>query len=478
MGALVLAGTLTLCATLLDHPEVSVVIVSVALIAAIALARPTPAMIGLVAVSMAVEMALSLQTGGGRIGDWDLHYQLARAYAGLSSTVGLADLRQRTPLFDALGGGVLVWGQAYWAFQIVSVVLNSLWLWPAQLLLRSLGANPRGLIVVGLTPMVVLYSVYTWPWGFVSFFVLTAIWAALQRGRLAATTVGVALAGALVTHIGSVGLVAGIAIWVVLRGSHWKHAVVAGSVSVVAPMASWAAFTHTLSPSVLWSASVPARYAGSLGQWLVEPADLARFHVLGRSSAEARHSLARCRDFSVLLLHLRSLTPTAARRTSLAAASATSNMGDHRRRRRGPAPFADEYCAFRPRRNRLHRRHHSDHRGRIAALPRAIKKPRLDHRGLRRVHRGSARVAQRNRGSWRPQSRLQIGSGSRVLRHAIRDPTERAPRRHRDHRSPAIVATRRSSKQHRRRFARRSESWNLMTPMQLRLPTDEPRDAS
>ncbi|HEY6471068.1 MAG TPA: hypothetical protein VI434_15030 [Candidatus Dormibacteraeota bacterium] len=269
MGALILAGVVTLCATLLDHAGVSVVVVPVALIAAIALARPTWAMVGLVAVSLAVEMAVPLQTGGGRIGDWDLHYQLARAYAGLSSTVSLADLRQRTPLFDALGGGVLVWGHAYWAFQIVSVFLNSLWLWPAQLLLRSLGANPRGLVVVGLTPMVIFYSVYTWPWGFVSFFVLTAIWAALQRGRLAAITVGVALAGALVTHIGSVGLVAGVALWVVFRGTHWKHAFATGFVGVVAPMACWAAFTHTVSPSVLWAVSVPARYAGSLTQWLL-----------------------------------------------------------------------------------------------------------------------------------------------------------------------------------------------------------------
>jgi hypothetical protein len=247
---------------------VSVVIVAVAIIAAIALARPTSAMLGLVALSLAVEMVLPLQTGGGRIGDWDLHYQLARAYAGLSSTVSLADLRQRTPLFDALGGGVLVWGQAYWAFQIVSVILNSLWMWPAQRLLRTLDANPRGLIVVGLTPMIVFYSVYTWPWGFVSFFVLTAVWAALQRGAIAAITIGVALAGALMTHIGSLGLVAGIAIWVVLRRADWKRTVAAGAVSVV-PIVPWAAFTHTVSPSVLWAASIPARYGGSWSQWLL-----------------------------------------------------------------------------------------------------------------------------------------------------------------------------------------------------------------
>jgi hypothetical protein len=142
-------------------------------------------------------------------------------------------------------------------------------MWPAHLLLRTLNANPGGLIVVGLTPMVVFYSVYTWPWGFVSFFVLTAVWAALQRGHIAALTVGVALAGALITHIGSIGLVAGIAMWVALRRADWKLTAGTGAVSVVAAIAPWAAFTHTLSPSVLWAASVPARYAGSWSQWLL-----------------------------------------------------------------------------------------------------------------------------------------------------------------------------------------------------------------
>lgn len=267
-GVLIFAGAFTLAATLLDHPGASVVIVALAIVAAVALARPVSAMVGLMALSLAVEMLLPLQTGGGRIGDWDLHYQLARAYAGLSSAVTVAELRQRTPLFDALGGGVLVWGQAYWAFQIVSVVLNCLWIWPARLLLRTLGANPGSLIVVGLTPMIVLYSVYTWPWGLVSFFVLTAAWAALHSGRIAAITVGVALGGALLTHIGSIGLVAGIGIWVLLRRADWKFAVAAGA-AAVAPIALWAAFTHTASPSVLWAASIPAQYSGSWSQWLL-----------------------------------------------------------------------------------------------------------------------------------------------------------------------------------------------------------------
>jgi hypothetical protein len=268
MGALILAGAATLVATLSGHPAASPPTVGLAIVAVIALARPTPAMFGLVALSLAVEMVLPLQTGGGRIGDWDLHYQLARAYGGLSSTATLADLRQRTPLFDALGGGLLVWGQGYWAFQIVSVILGSLWLWPARLLLRTLGATPGALTIVGLTPMIVLYSVYTWPWGLVSFFVLTAVYAALQSGRVAIITVGIALAGALLTHIGSIGMVAGIAIWVVLRRADWKFAVAAGAIGVT-PIALWAAFTHTLSPSVLWGASIPAQYAGSLSQWLL-----------------------------------------------------------------------------------------------------------------------------------------------------------------------------------------------------------------
>ncbi len=268
MGGLMLAGTFILCATLLHHSEVSALVVVISIAAAITLARPTLATLGLVALSLGVEMVLPLQTGGGRIGDWDLHYQLARAYAGLSSTVTLADLRQRTPLYDALGGGLLVWGHSYWVFQIVSVVLNTLWLWPAQRLLRILGGRPHALLVVGLTPMVVLYSVYTWPWGFVSFFVLAAVCGALEQGRIAAMTIGVALAGALLTHVGSIGYTTGIALWVLLRHARWKLAAVAAGVGA-ALIAPWAAFTHTLSPSVLWGASIPAQYAGSWTQWLM-----------------------------------------------------------------------------------------------------------------------------------------------------------------------------------------------------------------
>jgi hypothetical protein len=266
--ALMLAGTITLCATLLGLPVVSVVIVVAAIVAAIVLAQPTAIMLAIVALSLGVEMVLPVQTGGGRIGDWDLHYQLARAYAGLSSTVGVADLRQRTPLFDALAGGLLVWGRSYWVFQIVSVILNSLWLWPARHLLRIVGGNPRGLLLIGITPMIVLYSVYTWPWGFVSFFVLAALCGALEKGRIGAITTGVALAGALLAHIGAVGLVAGIAIWVVLRRPDWRHAAVAG-VFGVALIAPWIAFIHTSSPGALWEASIPAQYGGSWGQWLL-----------------------------------------------------------------------------------------------------------------------------------------------------------------------------------------------------------------
>ncbi len=268
MASLMLAGTLALCATLLHHPGVSVVVIAPAILATIMLARPSQIVLGLVAVSLAVEMLIPLQTGGGRIGDWDLHYQLSRAYAGLASTVRLIDLRQRTPLFDALAGGVLFWGKSYWVFQIVSVLLNSLWLWPAQRLLQLLGASPRRLLVVGLTPMIIIYSVYTWPWGFVSFFVLAAICAALSRGRVAAITIGVGLAGALLTHIGAIGLVAGLGLWVLLRRRDRMLTVAAGlaGVCLIAP---WAAFTHTLSPSVLWQGSIPAQFAGSFGQWLL-----------------------------------------------------------------------------------------------------------------------------------------------------------------------------------------------------------------
>jgi hypothetical protein len=55
---------------------------------------------------------------------------------------------------------------------------------------------------------------------------------------------------------------------VLFRRPDWKLTVAAG-LAGVALIAPWAAFTHTLSPSVLWQGSIPAQYAGSVGQWLL-----------------------------------------------------------------------------------------------------------------------------------------------------------------------------------------------------------------
>lgn len=177
-----------------------------------------------------LESVLPLQTGGGRFFDWDLHYQMSRVIAlphatavGLGSSSHLfaaliaADLPQRTPLFAALIASAVAHLAQYGTFQIGSVLLNLLWMWPAGLLLERWG-RPRGMVLaVACCPMVVVFVLYTWPWGFCCFWLLSAVYFAGEEGRISWAGCGVCLGAALMTHEGCIGYVIGLAAWLVVR---------------------------------------------------------------------------------------------------------------------------------------------------------------------------------------------------------------------------------------------------------------------
>ena len=267
--ALLLAGAAQITATLLGAPQLGVLVVAPVLLAVPVLARPSWKVWLLFGTYLAIEMVIPLHTGGGRIGDWDRHYQLARAYVDLPSTY-VAEVRQRTPLFNALIGSVLVHAQPFWVFQLMSVGLNALWLWPARLIAGMRGTPPARLVVVGLTPIVVLFSVYTWPWGFCSFFILSALYFVLQAGgRMAAAGAGIAAAGALCVHIGAIGYVTGLLLFIVLRGPRRLITFVAAA-AASCTIIPWVIFvTRSESLGALLSGSAVAQYSGGWRDWML-----------------------------------------------------------------------------------------------------------------------------------------------------------------------------------------------------------------
>src|SRR5439155_7252582 len=143
-----------------------------------------------------------LNTAAARYQDWLLHYEMSRHYANLSQPVLAAFLASRTALYPEILGALLAHQPAYFAFQLAAVILNSLWLWPAGLILRR--AAPESdrirLLAVGVLPVAAAYTVYTWPWGFAAFFLLGALWAVGETGRLAAAAAGLGLGGAVLAH--------------------------------------------------------------------------------------------------------------------------------------------------------------------------------------------------------------------------------------------------------------------------------------
>jgi hypothetical protein len=119
-------------------------------------------------------------------------------------------------------------------------LLNLVWLWPARVVFEGRSAR---LVCLALTPMALLLGTYTWPWGLCAFFVLTAVALAREPSRMAALGVGLACAGALLTHPGTLGYVVGLGLWLLVRNrSALKWAVPAGIIGMTA-LLPWVAFT-------------------------------------------------------------------------------------------------------------------------------------------------------------------------------------------------------------------------------------------
>jgi hypothetical protein len=226
--------------------------------------------VGVIGITLGVELLLPLQTGGGRYQDWLLHYQVALHYAGRPSHVLAAGLQWRTPLYHQLNAGILAHAPDYWALQVGSVLLSTLWLWPASLLIRERAPDSTGLrlLAVALAPVVIAYSTYTWPWNIAGFFLLSSLWLLGQGGMVARIGVGIALGGALLTHPATSGYVLGIgAVWLYRHRARILPGAVALAI-VGLSAAPWViSVTAGAGPQALVENSVPALSATTPLLW-------------------------------------------------------------------------------------------------------------------------------------------------------------------------------------------------------------------
>jgi hypothetical protein len=261
MALLVGAGAIQELFLLAGRPGLGIAAVLPALVAVAWLWRPGAAVLALVALTLGLELLLPLHTGGGRYQDWLLHYELALHYAGLPGQVQPAYLVARTPLFHQLLAAFLAHERAYWVFQVGAVLLNSLWLWPAALLIRrqATGGTALRLLAVGLTPVILAYSTYTWPWNFAAFFLLSALWLADEPGTLAQVGTGLGLGGALLAHPGTLGYAAGLGAWWLYRRRRGLWAGIIAGVGALATSLPWVfSVTGGRGPVGLFSGSIPA----------------------------------------------------------------------------------------------------------------------------------------------------------------------------------------------------------------------------
>ena len=206
--------------------------------------RPSLVLSAAILALLGTAALLPLQTGGGRYQDWLLHYAIALHYAGVSSPIDAGYLAARTPLPHLLTAAALAVHPTYWVFQLTLTLLNTLWLWPSTLILRSHGyltsqdVHVR-LLAVFAGATVVSFLLYTWPWGFVTFFLMTALYLSERGGRTTAAGTGVAMIAALLAHPAALGYVLGLGIYIFVRRRTVILPAIAGGIMAALTSVPW-----------------------------------------------------------------------------------------------------------------------------------------------------------------------------------------------------------------------------------------------
>ncbi|MFN2462614.1 MAG: hypothetical protein ABR573_01775 [Candidatus Dormibacteria bacterium] len=241
MLLLVGAGTAQELLLQAHRPGLGVLVVTPALIVVGGLWLPSRVALLALALAGAVELLVPVMTGGGMVLDWVRHYELSLRYAGRPSLILPAYVSSRTALSEQVLAAFLAHVPQYWVFQAGSLLLNGLWMWPATLILRASDphAGPERLLVLALSPLVLYYTAYSWPWALATFFLLGAVWLAGRKGRAAAAGVGVGSAAALLVHPGMLGYVLGLGGWLAWRRRGALVAAVLAGVTVLVAQLPW-----------------------------------------------------------------------------------------------------------------------------------------------------------------------------------------------------------------------------------------------
>jgi hypothetical protein len=230
--------------------------------------RPDRVDATLILVYAGLTALLPLHNGAGRYADWAQHYQVSRVFAGLPAVLSPADLGHWTPLFHELNGAVLAWASPFWMFQMSALFLGVLWLWPARILLGAFGFDTLRirLLAVGLNPLVVAMVVYPWPWAACAFFVLAAVVGTRTNSRWGAALMGLASAGAVLTHEGSLGYVIGLLVWIVWRARQRLVGALASMAAASLPQLLW---LFSVGTATLAAGAIPIKYASGWQTWLL-----------------------------------------------------------------------------------------------------------------------------------------------------------------------------------------------------------------
>ncbi|MBI5115994.1 hypothetical protein HZA56_05930 [Candidatus Poribacteria bacterium] len=138
---------------------------------------------------MALEASFPIYIGGFWYFDWWQHYSVSQMYMGKVAHdylwLGMYNFASRTPLMNLDAAFFLsVFGDNYWMYQIVSSILNSIYILPAFLLCRRVSGKKTTVMIVSLlflSPSLVHNAWYPWPKLFAAYFALLAAYFYLKR---------------------------------------------------------------------------------------------------------------------------------------------------------------------------------------------------------------------------------------------------------------------------------------------------------
>ena len=223
-------------------------------------------LVGAALLGLGVEATLPHYDLAARYYDWFVHFDLARIYehgSGLDTRWGDAGVTTRTPLYNLLGAGaMLLFGDRFQVFQVLTAAVAWLWLLPTALIARRL-LRDRWLTrvaLLGLSPLLLQTTTYAWSKGLVAFFALLALDRCLALREAShesmpstAIQLGVVSAATVMTHPGFVGLplaLFGLLLYdAVRRRAGWLRVGLtsAGGLLVALPWYVWAIAQYGLS---------------------------------------------------------------------------------------------------------------------------------------------------------------------------------------------------------------------------------------